>query len=333
MQVQGNDFNLSMRMKRRIVKFRQIPTVRKTISYLKQLVLPGFQGVPFWSVMYFFIESFIKGILFQRAAALTYYIFATAIPLLMALVATMSFLGENVKNVLLEFIETIVPSSIWGSVSHVINNLVLRQDGAIVWLTLSLGVYLSFTSLNAIINTLNISYYDVSRRSFLQQLLTSIAMVVTFLITVTSVTLIFITVSKFINSIDIGLIESPNIVPFMLNIAKWALVFMLFYFFVSALFYFTPSKKQDYKFFSAGSMFSTIMTVLLTFGVSIYFSNFSTYNLVYGSIGGVLIILFWIFWSSTIILVGFDLNVSIATAIKKYKNGELNITIKSSVKE
>ncbi len=325
------EFRLSMKAKRRIVRFLHIPIVHRTIKFLKRLVIPGFQKVPFWEVMRFFIESVVNGILFQRAAALTYYIFTTAIPLLMALVALISFMGENVKTVLLGFLETVVPTYLWGGVSQIVNNLILRQDGALVWLSLFLGIYLSFLSMHSILNTLNITYFSVSKRSFVKQLRVSFTMVLIFMITIVVACAIFMGIAHLLHLIDSHFIESTTFYTIALNSAKWLLMFILFYLFLSALFYFTPYKKQDFRFFSAGSMFSTILSIILIFGVSAYFSNFSTYNLVYGSIGGILIILFWIYWTSVIILIGFDLNVSITHALKKFKDRESEIKITSSV--
>ena len=54
--------------------------------------------------------------------------------------------------------------------------------------------------------------------------------------------------------------------------------------------------------------------VLLLWILNVYFSHFSNYNLIYGSLGAIFAILLWINWSSVILLVGYDLNVSIAKA-------------------
>ena len=109
--------------------------------------------------------------------------------------------------------------------------------------------------------------------------------------------------------------------------------FILMYLLLSALFYFAPYKKKYFKFFSAGSTFSTIMLVVLLKGLNYYFANFTSYNLVYGSIGAILLILIWINWSCVTVLIGFDLNVSIAIAQQKRINQNDELKIISTVKE
>jgi membrane protein len=101
---------------------------------------------------------------------------------------------------------------------------------------------------------------------------------------------------------------------FLVHGIKWILVFAALYFLVSALYYVAPVQKSNYRFFSAGSSMCTISLVVILWALNFYFSHFSNYNLIYGSLGALFAILLWINWSSLALLVGFDLNVSIAKA-------------------
>ena len=148
---------------RKVVRIKNIGWISKLIRYLKRLVIPGFQGVPFWEVMKFFLESVFKGVLFQRAAAMTYNIFMALIPMLMALIATLSFLGDSLQQYLINFIQSILPDNAWEFVSQILNDLIQRQNNTIFWLSLGLGVYLTFICINSIINSLNITYFKMSR--------------------------------------------------------------------------------------------------------------------------------------------------------------------------
>ena len=97
------------------------------------------------------------------------------------------------------------------------------------------------------------------------------------------------------------------------------LVYAAIYFLISIFYYLAPVKRGDYKFFSAGSSTCTILLVLLLWIINLYFSNFSNYNLIYGSLGALFAILLWINWSSSIFLICYDLNVSIAKAKSENK--------------
>ncbi len=321
----------SFKTRRKIIRFMRIPMIHKSTTFLKKLVVPGFQNVPFWDVMKFFLESLFKGILFQRAAAMTYYIFATAIPMLMALVATISFLGVSFHTTMLEMLQSVIPPYLWPTISEIVNSLILQQNSAILYLSIGLGIYLSFLSVNSIVTTLNISYFHVEQRSFLKQLPISFIMVIVFLIIIIAASGIFVGASLLISNLTKHFVASATFYTTSITIFKWVSLFSLMYLLLSALFYFAPYKKEFFKFFSAGSTFSSIMLVILLKGINYYFANFSSYNAVYGSIGAILLILIWINWSCVVVLIGFDLNVSISLAQQKRKNQNDGLKIISSL--
>jgi membrane protein len=323
----------SFKARRRLVKFTQRPFIHQTIMFMKRLVLPGFQKIPFWDVMKFFGESLVKGIFFQRAAAMTYYIFTAMIPLFMALVALLSFLGPQLQTNLLDFIQGVVPEYLWPSISDIVAGLISRQSGAVLYLSLSLGIYLTFLSVNAIVTTLNISYYDIEQRKAIKQLPISFTMVVVFLAVIIAACAVFIGASLLVNYLSVSIFGSAILYQYGIAFIKWFILFVLLYLFLAALFYFAPYNKKYFKFFSTGAVFSTILLVILLYVVNYYFSHFSRYNLVYGSIGALLLIMMWIYWSCMAILIGFDLNVSISIAHAKRKNEHEKLKIKSSVKE
>lgn len=323
----------SFKTRRKFVRFLKKPAIHKSRQFLKRLVIPGFQKIPFWDVMVFFFESLIKGILFQRAAAMTYYIFASAIPMIMALVATISFLGDSIQTTMMDMLQSVTPPYLWPTIAEIIDSLILQQNSAILWLSIVLGIYLTFLSVNAIVTILNTTYFDVEQRSFLKQLPISFLMVIVFLLIVILSAATFVGASVLISLISAKFTALAGFFAVAISIFKWLFVFILMYLLLSALFYFAPHHKQFFKFFSAGSTFSTISLVILLKGINYYFANFTSYNAVYGSIGAILLILIWINWSCITVLIGFDLNVSIAIAQQKRKHDTDELIIVSTVKE
>jgi len=323
---------MSFKARRRLVKFTKRPIIHKSIKFMKRLVLPGFQKIPFWDVMKFFVESLLQGPFFQRAAAMTYYIFTALIPLFMALIALLSFIGPQLQTNLLVFIQETVPEYLWPAVNRIIISLIQRQSGTILYLSLTLGIYLSFLSVNAIITTLNLSYFDIEQRKPIKQFPISFAMVLVFIAVIIATCAIFIGASLFINYLTITLFGSQVLHYYTIAIIKWGLLFILLYMFLAALFYFAPYNKKYFKFFSAGAVFSTLLLVILLYALNFYFSNFSSYNLVYGSISALLLIMLWLYWSCMAILIGFDLNVSISIAQTKRKNEHDKLKIRYSTR-
>ena len=94
---------------------------------------------------------------------------------------------------------------------------------------------------------------------------------------------------------------------------KWVIIIGNLLLSVSMLYYFgqRKDKKRRYRFVSAGSILSTGLFIVGGLFLKLYFENFSNYNLLYGSIGSLIILLVWLFYNALIILIGFELNTSI----------------------
>ncbi len=99
--------------------------------------------------------------------------------------------------------------------------------------------------------------------------------------------------------------------------AKWLILVFVLFISYSILFYYGPADKKGWKFLSAGSITTTLLSVISSLGFSYYVNNFAQYNQLYGSIGTLLVILLWMYFNSIILLLGFELNASIVSAKEK----------------
>jgi membrane protein len=79
-----------------------------------------------------------------------------------------------------------------------------------------------------------------------------------------------------------------------------------------------PNKRMKYTEVLAGSIFSSIGWFITSILFSIYVNNFSNYANTYGSIGGIILLIIWLYWISIIILLGGELNASLAYNRQKY---------------
>lgn len=294
----------------------QAPVIGKYIRKSKKISLPGFQHVPLYDAMRFYIESLGKGIIFQRAAALTYRIFIALIPMIIALFSTISFLGEGVQTVLLDFIQSIVPIYAWTAISDVVTDLMTKQNGTLSLFMFVISIYFTIVFMNGILVALNTAYYDEIKRNFLKQIGFSFVLMFVYLVVLVIVAMLFIFSSVLINEVHDRLMGggSGSGYIYIIHAVKWILIYTAIYLLVSFTYYIAPVDKKNYRFFSAGSTTCTVLLVVLLWVLNVYFSNFSNYNVIYGSLGALFAILLWINWSSVVLLIGYDLNVSIAKA-------------------
>ncbi len=324
-----NFFRLaSVRFRQWSADLERVPFLGKLVRKSKTATLPGLQKVPVYDVARFFAQSLNKGVVFQRAAAITYRIFVALIPMVIALFSSIAFLGSNFQNALISLLESLVPPYVWPAVSGMITDLVMRQNGTLSSFMLVIGIYFTVVCINAILVAMNTSYFNEENRNILKQILLSVRlMFLTFLIIIV-VAVLFIVSSFAIDYIDTLFINNPRLYSFMVHFLKWVLVYASIYFLISIFYYLAPVKRGNYRFFSAGSSTCTILLVLFLWIINIYFSNFSNYNIIYGSLGALFAILLWINWSASIFLICYDLNVSIAKAKSENKKLSDNLKIK-----
>lgn len=302
------------------------PILGRIIRKSKALVLPGFQGVPLYTVMGYFAKSLGKGVIFQRAAAMTYRVFVALIPMIIALFSVIAFLGTNLQQTLLTMLESFVPSYVWPAVSGMITDVITRQNGTLSSVMLFFGLYFTIICINGLLAAFNNSYFNsMSKpRNLVKQLLLSAEIMVIAFFIILLVVMLFISASLVMNYVHGHFFGSGKGYFLAVHGLKWIFTYAAIYFLISIIYYLAPVNKKNYTFFSAGSSTCTILLVVLLWVLNLYFSNFSNYNVIYGSLGAIFAILLWINWSSLIVLVGFDLNVSIAKA-KERKQLQLSL--------
>lgn len=297
--------------------FEKIPFVGKFVRKSKSMTLPGLQRVPLYDVTRFFLRSMSEGVVFQRAAAITYRVFAAVIPMVIALFSAIAFLGIDFQNTLVSMLESVVPAYVWPAVSGMITDVIMRQNGTLSSFMLVIGIYFTVVCINGILVAMTSSYYSDDKRNLIQQIMLSAGLMMLTFVIIVAVAAFFIVASIVADYVHTNFLNNHKLYYYAIHFLKWILVYAAIYFLISTFYYLAPVKRGDYRFFSAGSSVCTILLVLLLWILNIYFSNFTNYNLIYGSLGALFAILLWINWSATVFLMCYDLNVSIAKAKKE----------------
>ena len=103
---------------------------------------------------------------------------------------------------------------------------------------------------------------------------------------------------------------------FIINNLRWIVIILLFFACISFIYRHAPSVHKKWRLINPGSILATFLMLLMTFVISWWVSHFGNYNQIYGSIGTILIIMALIFINSLVLLIGFELNVSISSLKK-----------------
>jgi membrane protein len=97
----------------------------------------------------------------------------------------------------------------------------------------------------------------------------------------------------------------------LLRTVRWVVVIPLFYVAIACIYKYGPAVKKRWKLFSPGTFLATLLTILTTLAFSYWVNRFGNYNKIYGSIGTVMILMLLVYFNSLVLLIGYELNVSI----------------------
>jgi membrane protein len=281
----------------------------------KNLVLPGFDGVPISHVAAFVIKGFTKGVLVTRASSIAFNLLIALLPASIFLFTLIPFIPlPNFQEEIIRLFENFLPADAYGFLESTIVDVVTNKSGGLLLIMFIATVVFSTNGIHAIIHAFIVSAHNFRSRSWINQRKISFVLLalILFLISVAGSLVIFgkIIVNKLA---ELDMIEK-TMVFYILIVIKWMLIMLLLFLAISFLYYLAPAKRTEFRFFSPGSTLATILFILTSLGFSAYVNNFGHYNKLYGSIGTLMVILIWLYLNSIAILIGFELNVSIIAA-------------------
>ena len=309
------------RLRRKVLFWRP---VRSTLYFLQHFSLPGNRGVPLYDVLRFFLRSIFNGDINQRAKGLAYS-FMTAVPPLLIFFFTLVayFPVDGVQDEMLSQLGGIVPKKIMDPLSYTINDVMGHRHSILLSVGFVSSILLAANGLMGVMTSLNFANRSIEKRPYVQRYLLSILIV--FVLYVVIVLMLSLMIGhklllQFIFSQGWFTHTKSNVVLF--NVGRWIILTFATLFAVSFIYYWAPVKRQRVGFFSSGSVLATAMFFLLSWGLGIYLDNFSRYNLLYGTIGTLLMLMFWIYFNCIVLLVGYELNISIYNGTTVKRNRE-----------
>lgn len=278
----------------------------------KRIVLPGFEGLPLYSVAVFFFKGLYKGSITTRASSLAFNFFLALFPSIIFLFTLIPYVPiANFQDTLFELLKGIMPKTAFEASEDTIMDIIKNQHGGLLSVGFISALFFSTNGVSSMIDGFNNTYHAIESRSLLKQRLISLILVlITTLLLVLAIALIIY------SAIILKALPLGHSSRYLIQIGRFVIVFLLLFMIISFNYYLGPANNKGWRFISAGSTFTTIMCLLTSLGFAWYVNNFGTYNKLYGSIGTLIIVLLWIYFNSIMLLLGFELNASIHSAGK-----------------
>lgn len=288
--------------------------VRKFLHLIKQITLPGFQGVPIFDVLDFFIRNLLKESIANRAKAMAFSFFLALFPLLLFLFSLLPYFPiEGIQRELYFSLHDMLPHDIYAKVVATMDEILTHKHTVLLSAGFLGTLVVSVNGMDSIMQAFNQSLNIIETRSFVKRKLLCLYLVLLLFVLVAVVLSIMMGYKHLMFYLLSHSILSKNFLFYVMNIGRWILMIVIALFVISSIYYVAPVKKQRLNFFSAGATLSTVLFFLVTGGFRLYIENFSKYNALYGSIGTLIIVMLWIQLSCMILLIGYELNISIVS--------------------
>ncbi len=288
---------------------------RLAIRHAKCVSIIGFNGVPVYYVISFFLKGIIQGSITTRASAVAFSFFVAIFPTIIFVFTLIPFIPiENFQTELLGLIKGIIPSNAFSMMEETLIDVVTRKSGGLLSFGFVAALFFSHNGISSLIDAFNATYHTIETRSFFNQHLVALLLTIVLpLLFVVAVALIFFGQMGLNYLVTKGWLQM-NFTYYLIVYSKWLVTIALIFFSISLLYFMAPAKRTKFRFISLGSIMATLLIMVTSLGFSYFVNNFGQYNTLYGSIGSLLALMAWMYFNAIGFIVGFELNASISSA-------------------
>ncbi|HMH33768.1 MAG TPA: YihY/virulence factor BrkB family protein [Puia sp.] len=313
-------------------KIKGSSPIRYLSAKSKKIRLPGFQGVPLYDVMKFFLDQVRKVGLNDRARSIAFS-FLTAIPAATIFICTLVPLfpiSRKIEKQLGLLTKDITSNqNISQAVSNLIHDFIEKPRTGLLSFGFVLALFYASNAMMGLMRSFNKSLVNNARRNVFQARWMAIKLTLLMILLVIGTVIILGTqdqwLKKFLHWMNI---EKRSVKPILKTI-RWVVIIPLFYFSIAFIYKYAPAVNKRWKLASPGTLLATFLLILTSFVFSYWVNKFGSYNKVYGSIGTIMILMLLIYFNSMALLIGYELNVSIhhlkTVADERLKKEELTL--------
>lgn len=254
--------------------------------------------------------------IFGHAAQLAYYWLFALFPLLIFLTALLAYLPFPLFfERFFDYLQTVLPPDAYSLVRNTFNQITSQPRGGLLSFGILVSVWASANGMEAIITALNTAYDVKQRRAWWRERLLALGLTLGLaLFVITALGLLF-----FGETIGERLMQHfgyGDTFKAVWNFARWVGIIGFILLALELLYFTAPNLRQRWRETTPGALFALVGWLLVSFGFKFYVVRFGNYNATYGTLGGVMVLMLWLYLTGVAILIGGELN-SVLTQLKR----------------
>ncbi len=284
----------------------------------KTFTLPGFDGIPVFTVFQFFIAEIRANSLPTRSKSIAFSFFLAIFPALTFVFSLIPYIPyfSDMDDKIMEFLRQVLPNKetytfIKSFIQPLLKDLARHKRGGLLTGSIFMVVFLTSNGVMAMMSSFDKSYDHYKKRNAIHSRL--VALQITALLVILfifSLALVILGQDILAYLFDALRIKS-SFTHLLLNFLRYALILLMLFLGISLIYYYGPATKKKYKFISTGATVATVLSILVSIGFSYWVSNFNKLNVIFGSIGTIMLLMIWLNLNAFVLLIGYEINASI----------------------
>ena len=297
-------------------KLNKIPIVKQLVGLTKRITLTSLQGLSLYDILEMYVMGIFKGAFSYRASAIAFSFFMALFPFALFILNLIPYIPlENFQADFLYFVEQGVPPNTYDAIQTIIYDILNNSYKGLLSSGFILSIFLMTNGINAILGGFEMSEHITITRGFFRQyfiaLIISLSLSLILIITVVAIVVFEVFIQQIKSN---GLINDD---VYLIVWGRYLFVILMILITTSILYKFGTRETSKITFISYGAVFTTILIILSSYIFGIYVEKFARYNELYGSIGTLLVLMFYIWINCMVLLLGFDLNATISKLKRK----------------
>ncbi|HEU5195242.1 MAG TPA: YihY/virulence factor BrkB family protein [Methylomirabilota bacterium] len=250
----------------------------------------------------------------DRAASLAYYLVFALFPTLLFLTSLLGLLPlPNLMDRLFQYADHALPSDAASMLRRTFAEIQRNAHGGLLSAGALAALWASSSGMDSMISALNVAYDVQERRPWWKRRLIALALTVGFGLFIL-VALVLLVFGGQIGALVAAHLGLGGVFTVAWNVASVLIVITCVLVGLAMVYYLAPDAKQHWWWVTPGSAVALLVWLGISFGLRFYVSHFTNYSATYGSIGGVILLILWLYLSGVVLLLGAEINAEIEHA-------------------
>ena len=292
--------------------FTEFHPINFLIEKSKKWDPAGFQGISLYEVLKYYGKNFSIPHLTERAAAISYN-FIMAIPptclFIFTLIPSLPFVSKSgLKHQLHFLITDIIPAQANNKgIIQFVDSFIDGSKIGLISFTFILSLLFASNAVMGLMRSFNKDYIGFKKVKGLKKRWIAIKLTILLFGLLMLCLILLLVQNNILNLIGITNRHIRHVILY----GRWIFIIALIVYSYAFIYKYAPSTKKRWKLVSPGAVIATTLSIIATIGFSAFVNNFGRYNILYGSIGSIMVVMIMIFLNSLVVLIGFEFNLSI----------------------